>query len=66
MRGVKKMKEYLKFIGKTSIYHCNDLLIPVKITDVKQVYGNIHFEIEPVSGKGSVWVRDNSLCSFSN
>jgi len=59
------MKEYLKFIGKTSIYHCNDLAIEVKITDVKQVYGNVHFRIEPINGKGSVWVRDDSLNSFS-
>jgi len=66
MRGVQKMKEYLKFIGKTSVYPVNSLLIPVKITDVKQVYGNIHFEITPISGRGSVWVRDDSLNSFSN
>ena len=65
MRGVQKMKEYLKFIGKTSVYPVNSLLIPVKITDVKQVYGNIHFEITPISGKGSVWVRNSSLTTFS-
>ena len=60
------MKEYLNFIGKTSVYPINSLAIQVKITDVKQVYGNIHFEITPISGRGSVWVRDDSLNSFSS
>jgi len=60
------MREYLKFIGKTSVYPVNSLLIPVKITDVKQVYGNVHFEITPISGKGTVWVLSSSLNSFSS
>ena len=55
------MKEEIKNIGKTATYTINGLQIEVKITDVRTPWGRIDYEIEPVHGKGSVWVKDDSI-----
>lgn len=55
------IRELAANIGKEGSYNVNGLKIRVKITDVKTAYGNIDYQIEPVTGQGSIWVRSSSV-----
>ena len=35
----------------------SELTIPVNITNVKQSYGKIRWEVNPINGLGSAWVE---------
>lgn len=48
--------EQVKLIGKTGTLRGQGIETLVRITDVKQVYGQIRYYVTPVSGTGSVWV----------
>lgn len=51
------MNEYLKNIGRTGEVVANGLIVYVTILDVKQSYGRVRYMVEPVSGRGNVWVE---------
>lgn len=57
------MKELIKNIGKTGTIHIarTELKVEVKITDVKQVYGNDRYLVTPVAGIGETWVQDITI-----
>lgn len=55
------MKNYLKYLGYNAHYRVNGLVFEVTMTDVKKVYGDVRFRIEPVSGFGDIWVSISSL-----
>lgn len=54
--------ELQKNIGKTAVYpidmYC---VVDVKIIDARNRYGNIDYKIEPLSGRGSVWVEQSKV-----
>lgn len=51
------------FIGHPGTIDLNGLSIHVRISDVKQAYGNVRYLVTPLSGTGSVWV-DSSRVQF--
>ena len=55
------MKEYLKYLGHNALWKAGKMTFEVKLTDVKQAYGDIRFRIEPNGGFGHQWVSISSL-----
>ena len=55
--------ELSKHIGKTGqlTEHSNTLRFDVRIIDVKLAYGNVRYQVTPVSGTGSVWVDSSRV-----
>jgi hypothetical protein len=55
------IKQLAETIGKEGLYIVNGLKIKVKVTDAKQAYGRIDYQIEPVNGQGQIWVNSTSV-----
>ena len=56
------VNEMSKRVGKTAELRIkNGMIITVKIIDARTVYGRTDFMVEPISGKGAVWVGRSSL-----
>ena len=53
------IKDYLN--KKATITPIRGLEIDVKIIDVKKSYGRDRFKVEPIRGKGAVWVEHVEL-----
>lgn len=53
------IKKYLN--KKATITPIRGLAVEVKIVDVKKSYGRDRFKVEPVRGKGAVWVESVEL-----
>jgi hypothetical protein len=49
-------KELGQVIGERGYVASDGLEIAVTIVDVKRAYGNLRYQVEPVSGRGVVWV----------
>lgn len=56
--------EMHKAIGKEAIVTLKGLSFAVRVVSAKLAYGNVRFQVSPVSGKGLVWV-DSSRVSFA-
>lgn len=56
-----KGTEILKLIGQPADVAINGLTVHVRISDVKTAYGNIRYQVTPLSGSGSVWVDSRSV-----
>lgn len=57
-------KELIVNINKYADYDCNGLHIRVRITDVKQSFGNLRYQIIPVVGDGVVWIAYYKLTNI--
>lgn len=56
------MKELFDtYVGKQALYNVAGMSFDVRVTDVKMAYGNIRFNIVPVSGLGGKWVQEDSI-----
>jgi hypothetical protein len=53
--------ETMQLIGKQSTIFIGGLNIDVIVKDVKQAYGKTRYQVEPVAGRGSVWVESIKL-----
>lgn len=56
-------QDALKLIGKLGTIYAAGLTINVRITDVKVSYGRTRYQVEPISGSGSVWVESIQLAN---
>ena len=52
--SIKAMSEVL---GKRAYVREGDLVFVVKITDVKNAYGNVRYYVTPEAGNGLTWVN---------
>lgn len=50
MAGVIGMRGLLPVEG-------GELKIIIRVKDVKKAYGNILYEVEPMNGKGTKWIK---------
>ena len=50
------LQEHMKQIGKTIQHTLGGLIIDVEIIDVKTSWGQVKYQITPVSGSGTVWI----------
>ena len=53
-------------IGQRVQWCVGDVLVDCTVTDVKQVWGNVRFQIEPVAGTGRQWVELTSLATAAD
>lgn len=56
--------ELAKSLGKVGTYYPNGsqgLGFEVTVRDVRQVFGRLDFEVEPVAGRGRSWVGESSV-----
>lgn len=53
--------EMIKAIGKQVMMKVEDLKVLVTIKDVKQAYGQVRVQVEPVQGIGTQWVSVDRL-----
>jgi len=56
--------ELAKNLGKVGTYYPNGwqgLGFEVTVKDVRQVFGRLDFEVEPVAGFGRSWVGESSV-----
>jgi hypothetical protein len=56
--------ELSQFIGKQGLLLSDKLRFAVYVQDAKLAYGNVRFQVCPVSGTGMVWV-DSSRVQFN-
>lgn len=57
--------ELIKVIGKPATVRIESLSIACVITDCKQVYGSVRYQVQPVAGSGSQWI-DASRVSITD
>lgn len=50
-----------KAIGREAVVSLRGIQIPVRILSAKLAYGNVRFQVTPVSGTGTVWVDSNRV-----
>ena len=50
-----------KLLGQEVGVRCESLLGNCRISDIKQAYGRMRFQVSPVNGSGSMWVEDSRL-----
>ena len=55
------VRELSKFIDKECLLGIDGMQFPVKVTDVKQSYGNLRCLVQPVGGTGGAWVDAGRL-----
>lgn len=56
------MKELIdKYVGKKATIELGDLVIEVKIIDVKLAWGKERYQVTPVSGEGEAWFETINL-----
>jgi len=44
-------------VGKQINVHVETWVIPMMVTDVKNAWGRIRLEVEPISGTGRQWIE---------
>ena len=54
------MKKYYEYVGTFASIYLGGLDVIVKITDYKEAWGKIRWEVEPVAGDGRIWVENVS------
>lgn len=50
------VRELAKWIDREGMLGIDGMEFPVKVTDVKQSYGNLRVLVQPIGGKGGAWV----------
>lgn len=53
--------ELSQYIGKQGLLITDKLKFGVFVQDAKLAYGNVRFQVTPVSGTGLVWVDSNRV-----
>lgn len=53
--------ELSQYIGKQGLLITDKLRFGVFVQDAKLAYGNVRFQVTPVSGTGMVWVDSNRV-----
>lgn len=53
--------ELSQYIGKQGLLLSDKLRFSVYVQDAKLAYGNVRFQVTPVSGTGIVWVDSNRV-----
>jgi hypothetical protein len=53
-------------IGKLGTLASDKLYFDVRIIDAKLAYGNLRYQVTPVSGTGSVWVDSSRVKILDN
>lgn len=53
--------ELSQYIGKQGLLLSDKLRFGVFVQDAKLAYGNVRFQVTPVSGTGMVWVDSNRV-----
>ena len=48
-------------INREGLLQVDGLRIQVKVTDVRQVFGRIDYEVTPTQGSGSQWVESSRV-----
>jgi uncharacterized protein (AIM24 family) len=56
---VKTVKETIALLGRTVVVQFGGVNVNCKILDVKTVWGQERWQVEPLSGSGQVWVEAN-------
>jgi hypothetical protein len=51
-----KLKDHFKNVGETISVPMAGLTVDVKVMDIKQSWGQVKYQITPVSGEGEVWI----------
>lgn len=51
------LNEMSKMLGREGTIGINGMRIPVRIMDVKQVYGATRYLVAPIGGTGQAWVE---------
>jgi len=51
------IKEMSKVLGRSGDIREGELWFTVKVTDVKQAYGNVRYQVTPEAGTGLTWVN---------
>jgi hypothetical protein len=54
-------RQMAQAIGKHVGLKIESLIIPVEITDIKEAWGRLRFEVTPLQGSGSQWVEIGRL-----
>ena len=44
-------------LGTEVEIRCEDLTVTCKVLDMKQAYGKVRYQIEPIRGTGTQWVE---------
>ena len=53
--------EAVKAIGRRGLYSINGMRFPIKVVDVRIVYGRVDFQIQSIGGLGFKWVGSGSV-----
>jgi hypothetical protein len=52
-------------IGQNAVLEVKGMRVFVEVTDVRQVWGKVQYQITPVVGEGSTWVDESSIVFVS-
>jgi hypothetical protein len=55
------VKELAASIGKQGFLNIANMQVKVTVTDVRQVFGRIDFQITPTDGNGNNWVESSRV-----
>ena len=55
------MKDELKRIGTEAVLSIDGLHIHVRILDVRQAFGRIDYNVQPLAGSGTKWISKDRL-----
>jgi hypothetical protein len=55
-KGGNTMKQHMHMIGQKIKHNLNNLVINIKVLDVRKSYNRIEYQITPVAGSGTVWI----------
>lgn len=53
-------------IGQTVNYRVGEMMVQVRVSDVKTVWGQLRVQITPLMGSGSQWVNVESVAKIGN
>lgn len=59
-------KGMIPAVGHTALIRYHDLVIGVKIHDVKHVYGTTRLYVSPLSGNGFIWINADRVTAISD
>lgn len=54
-------REMMPAVGQTALLLIENFSIPVRVADVKHVYGRPRFLVRPLAGNGEQWVEISRL-----
>jgi hypothetical protein len=60
------LKEAQAYLDKEAFYDVDQMTVFVTITDVRESWGRLQFEILPIRGEGTKWVNSESVHGIRN